>query len=85
MAQVVAFIGLGIMGGRMAKNVLKAGHHLRAYNRTAAKTEEVRKPGATVAASPRGGVGRKPQAKPWPEVHEPHTRRPAGGRGGKLT
>ena len=53
MGQTVAFIGLGIMGGRMVKNVLKAGHALRAYNRTVAKIEEVRRLGATVAASPR--------------------------------
>lgn len=53
MAQTVAFIGLGIMGGRMVKNVLKAGFTLRVYNRTAAKTDEVRRLGATVAASPR--------------------------------
>ncbi|MBI4735464.1 MAG: NAD(P)-dependent oxidoreductase [candidate division NC10 bacterium] len=53
MVQTVGFIGLGIMGGRMAKNVLKAGVALRAYNRTAAKAEEVRRLGATVAASPR--------------------------------
>jgi 3-hydroxyisobutyrate dehydrogenase-like beta-hydroxyacid dehydrogenase len=53
MAQTVAFIGLGTMGGRMARNVLKAGHALRAYNRTAAKADEVRRLGATVCASPR--------------------------------
>jgi 3-hydroxyisobutyrate dehydrogenase-like beta-hydroxyacid dehydrogenase len=53
MSQTIAFIGLGIMGGRMAKNVLRAGHALRVYNRTAAKTEEVRKLGATVVPSPR--------------------------------
>lgn len=53
MAQTVAFIGLGIMGGRMVKNVLKAGFALRVYNRTAAKAEEVRRLGATVCASPR--------------------------------
>ncbi|MBI4841941.1 MAG: NAD(P)-dependent oxidoreductase, partial [candidate division NC10 bacterium] len=53
MVQTVGFIGLGIMGGRMAKNVLKAGVALRAYNRTATKAEEVRRLGATVAASPR--------------------------------
>jgi len=53
MREVVAFIGLGIMGGRMAKNVLKAGHAIRVYNRTAAKTEDVRRLGATIAASPR--------------------------------
>ncbi len=53
MQKTVAFIGIGIMGGRMAKNVLKAGYALRAYNRTAAKAEEVRRLGAMIAASPR--------------------------------
>lgn len=53
MAQTVAFIGLGIMGGRMAKNVLKAGYAVRVYNRTAAKAEALRPLGAAVAASPR--------------------------------
>jgi len=53
MGQTVGFIGIGIMGRRMAKNVLKAGHALQVYNRTAAKTEELRGLGATVAASPR--------------------------------
>ncbi|HWU37753.1 MAG TPA: NAD(P)-binding domain-containing protein, partial [Candidatus Acidoferrum sp.] len=53
MAQVVAFIGLGLMGGRMVKNVLKAGYAIRAYNRTATKVETIRALGATVCASPR--------------------------------
>jgi 3-hydroxyisobutyrate dehydrogenase-like beta-hydroxyacid dehydrogenase len=53
MAQTVAFIGIGIMGGRMVKNVLKAGHAVRAHNRTPAKAEALRPLGATVAASPR--------------------------------
>ena len=34
MAAVVAFIGIGIMGGRMVRNVLKAGHPVRARPRT---------------------------------------------------
>jgi len=53
MAAVVAFIGIGIMGGRMVKNVLKAGHPVRAYNRTAAKLEPLQPLGAVIAASPR--------------------------------
>ena len=54
MAQtVVAFIGLGIMGGRMARNVLKGGYALQAYNRTAAKADALRPLGAAVVASPR--------------------------------
>ena len=48
----VGFIGLGIMGGPMARNVLKAGFPLTVYNRTAAKTETLREAGAAVAASP---------------------------------
>ncbi|HSB82098.1 MAG TPA: NAD(P)-dependent oxidoreductase, partial [Candidatus Methylomirabilis sp.] len=53
MGQTVAFVGMGLMGSRMAKNVLKAGHALRVYNRTTAKSEELQKLGATIAASPR--------------------------------
>lgn len=53
MGETVAFIGMGLMGGRMAKNVLKAGHALRVYNRTTAKSEELKRLGATVAGSPR--------------------------------
>jgi 3-hydroxyisobutyrate dehydrogenase-like beta-hydroxyacid dehydrogenase len=52
MGQVVAFIGLGIMGGRMVKNVLKAGYSVQVYNRTVGKTEAVRALGAKVSASP---------------------------------
>ena len=53
MAQVVGFIGLGIMGGRIARNVMKAGYALRAYNRTATKAEALLPLGATMVASPR--------------------------------
>lgn len=47
----VGFIGLGLMGLPMAKNILKAGFPLTVYNRTGAKTEELKKLGATVAVS----------------------------------
>jgi 3-hydroxyisobutyrate dehydrogenase-like beta-hydroxyacid dehydrogenase len=36
----VAFLGLGIMGSRMAANAVKAGHQLTVWNRTAARAEE---------------------------------------------
>ena len=38
----------------------------------------------TATAALRGVVGRKPYAKLWLEVHEPHTRRPPGGEGSDL-
>jgi 3-hydroxyisobutyrate dehydrogenase len=48
----VGFIGLGIMGGPMAANLLAAGYELTAWNRTAAKTEPLAAAGARVAGSP---------------------------------
>ncbi len=56
MGQTVAFVGLGIMGSRMVKHVLKAGYAVRVYNRTPAKAEAARALGATVAASPRAAA-----------------------------
>lgn len=48
----VGFIGLGIMGGPMAANLLAAGYELTVWNRTAAKTEPLAAAGARVAGSP---------------------------------
>jgi 3-hydroxyisobutyrate dehydrogenase/2-hydroxy-3-oxopropionate reductase len=44
----VAFLGLGIMGSAMAANLVKAGHEVTVWNRTAGRSVE----GARVAASP---------------------------------
>src|SRR5829696_5456249 len=51
MADTVGFIGLGIMGKPMAKNLIEAGYNLVAYNRTREKAEEL--DGATVAETPK--------------------------------
>jgi 3-hydroxyisobutyrate dehydrogenase-like beta-hydroxyacid dehydrogenase len=50
----VAFLGLGIMGSRMAANLLGAGFELTVWNRTAATAEafSVKHPGARLAATP---------------------------------
>ncbi len=48
----IGFIGLGIMGRGMTNNLLKAGHAVTVWNRTAARTEEFAAAGALVAASP---------------------------------
>lgn len=47
----VGFIGLGQMGSGMAANLLKAGHDLTVYNRTAAKAESLVAQGARLARS----------------------------------
>lgn len=52
MKERVGFIGLGIMGGGMARNLLKAGFDLCVWNRTATKTDEFKKDGARVAKNP---------------------------------
>ena len=49
----VAFLGLGIMGSRMAANLARAGHDLRVWNRTTATaTAWAAEHGGTVAATP---------------------------------
>jgi 3-hydroxyisobutyrate dehydrogenase-like beta-hydroxyacid dehydrogenase len=48
----VGFIGLGIMGSRMAANLLARGFSLAVHNRTAAKAEELVRQGACWAEGP---------------------------------
>jgi 3-hydroxyisobutyrate dehydrogenase-like beta-hydroxyacid dehydrogenase len=49
----LGFVGLGVMGGRMAKRLLDAGHTVVGYNRTRAKVEWLIDAGLRPAASPR--------------------------------
>jgi 2-hydroxy-3-oxopropionate reductase len=57
MAEKIGFIGLGIMGRPMAKNLISAGYELVVHNRTRSKAgalaKEVPDGGAEVAGSPR--------------------------------
>src|SRR5438309_621140 len=48
----IGFIGLGIMGSRMAANLQKHGHSLVVFNRTREKAEPLMAKGATWADSP---------------------------------
>jgi 3-hydroxyisobutyrate dehydrogenase/glyoxylate/succinic semialdehyde reductase len=48
----IGFIGLGIMGSRMAANLLKSGVEIVVYNRTKDKARELLKNGAQWAESP---------------------------------
>lgn len=52
MATRVGFIGLGIMGQGMAKNLLGAGFELGVFNRTASKTDALVAAGARRAETP---------------------------------
>ncbi len=48
----VGYIGLGLMGKSMARNILKAGYPLVVHNRSRGPVEELSSEGATPAASP---------------------------------
>ena len=51
MAEKIGFVGLGIMGKPMARNLLKAGYELTVYDIVAEAVEEVASDGATPASS----------------------------------
>jgi 3-hydroxyisobutyrate dehydrogenase len=54
LAEPVGFVGLGIMGSRMAANLARAGHEVAVYNRTAEKAQAwADQHGGRVAATPR--------------------------------
>src|ERR671925_239147 len=53
MAQTIGFIGLGIMGRPMAKNLIKAGYPLVVHSRSRGPVDDVVKAGAKAASSPK--------------------------------
>ncbi|MBK6327695.1 MAG: NAD(P)-dependent oxidoreductase [Chloroflexi bacterium] len=52
MTEKIGFIGLGIMGGGMAHNLLKAGFDVTVWNRTAVRMEPLVAAGAKAGSSP---------------------------------
>jgi len=52
----IAFIGTGIMGFPMAKNLLKSGYTLKAFNRSQDKAERLKEFGADIATSIKDAV-----------------------------
>lgn len=52
MNPTIGFIGLGLMGKPMARNLLKAGFPLAVWNRTAARAEDLVREGAKFGADP---------------------------------
>ncbi len=51
MKETIGFIGLGIMGGGMARNLLKAGFEVHVWNRTASRMAPIVDAGAQAAAN----------------------------------
>ncbi len=57
MAEKVGFIGLGIMGKPMARNLMKAGYELVVHSRSWGPVEELAEEGAEAAGSPKEVAG----------------------------
>ena len=51
MSKKIGFIGIGLMGLPMAKNILKAGYNLKAFNRSQNKAEPLRELGAEITTT----------------------------------
>ena len=52
MKPTIGFIGLGLMGKPMARNLLKAGFSVTVWNRTLSRAEELVREGAKLGADP---------------------------------
>ncbi len=58
LASIVGFIGLGVMGSRMAKNLLKAGHRVVVQNRSRGPVQDLVRAGAVGVSSPEELAGK---------------------------
>ena len=56
MAEQIGFVGLGIMGKPMARNLMKAGYELTVYDIVGEPVEELATEGAKAASSPAGAA-----------------------------
>ncbi|MBM3932926.1 MAG: NAD(P)-dependent oxidoreductase [SAR202 cluster bacterium] len=54
----VGFIGLGLMGNPMSKNLVKGGHEVYVWNRTPSRADEAVAAGAKRASSPKDAASR---------------------------
>jgi 3-hydroxyisobutyrate dehydrogenase len=53
LTEKIGFVGLGIMGSGMARNLIEKGHAVTVWNRTASRAEYLVAAGATLAESPK--------------------------------
>jgi 2-hydroxy-3-oxopropionate reductase len=79
----IGFIGLGIIGKPMAKNLMKAGHALVAYDIDAAALADLVAAGAAAGSSPRDVAARCPLVITM-LPNSPHVRAAVLGPGGAI-
>src|SRR5205807_1141076 len=80
----VGFVGLGLMGLPMARNILKAGYQLTVWNRTAAKAALLVADGAEQADGP-ADVARRSDVVVTIVTDSPDVEAVAGGENGVLS
>jgi len=79
----IGFIGLGIMGKPMAKNLLKAGHTLVVYDVVEAPVKELVAAGATAGSSPKDVASRNDLIITM-LPNSPHVKKAVLGEGGVI-
>jgi 2-hydroxy-3-oxopropionate reductase len=79
----IGFIGLGIMGKPMAKNLLKAGHTLVVYDIVEAPVKELVQAGATAGSSPKDVAARNDLIITM-LPNSPHVKKAVLGEGGVI-
>ncbi len=79
----IGFIGLGIMGNPMAKNLLKAGHTLVVYDILDAPVQELVAAGATAGLSPKDVASRNDLIITM-LPNSPHVKKAVLGEGGVI-
>jgi 2-hydroxy-3-oxopropionate reductase len=79
----IGFIGLGIMGKPMAKNLLKAGHTLVVYDIVEAPVKELVEAGATAGSSPKDVASRNDLIITM-LPNSPHVKKAVLGEGGVI-
>jgi 2-hydroxy-3-oxopropionate reductase len=79
----IGFIGLGIMGKPMAKNLLKAGHTLEVYDIVEAQVKELVAAGAAAASSPKDVAARNDLIITM-LPNSPHVKKAVLGEGGVI-
>ncbi len=79
----IGFIGLGIMGKPMAKNLLKTGHTLVVYDVVEAPVKELVEAGATAGTSPRDVAARNDLIITM-LPNSPHVKKAVLGEGGVI-
>ena len=84
MPERIGFVGLGIMGGPMARNLMRAGRELVLHNRTRRKAEELAAEGEAEVADSTAEVARKSGITITMLPGPPEVEEVVAGRGGLL-